>query len=77
MTWAFGNFQKTFPTLISSLPELLLNEGFRAYTSFCKQVMSFATSDDRPCGSNIIPFDEDEVQPGTDEDDDRQINMLL
>jgi hypothetical protein len=54
-----------------------LNEGFRAYTSFCKQVMSFATSDDRPCGSNIIPFDEDEVQPGTDEDDDRQINMLL
>ncbi len=38
LTWAFGNFQKTFPTPISGLPELLFDEGFRAYTSFCKQL---------------------------------------
>jgi hypothetical protein len=77
LTLAFGNFQKTFPTPISGLPELLIDEGFRAYTSFCKQVTSYATTDDGPRGSNIIPFDGNEVQPGTDEDDDEQINMLF
>jgi hypothetical protein len=71
------NFQKTFPTPISGLPELLFDEGFRAYTSFCKQVTSYATTDDRPRGSNVIPFDDNEVQPGTDKDDDKQINMLF
>ena len=39
--------------------------------------MSYATTDDGPRGSNIIPFDVNEVQPGTDEDDDEQINMLF
>ncbi len=77
MTWAFGTFQKTFPTPISDLSELLFDKGFRAYTSFCKQVTSYATTDDGPRGSKIIPFDEDEVQHGTDEDDDGQINMLF
>ena len=62
LTWAFGNFQKTFPTPISGVPELLFDEGFRAYTSFCKQVMSYATTDDGTCGSNIIPFDD--INPG-------------
>jgi hypothetical protein len=77
LTWAFGNFQKPFPTPISGLPELLFDEGFRAYTSCCKQATSYATTDDGPQGSNIIPFDDNEVQPGTDEDDDRKINMLF
>ncbi len=77
MTWAFGNFQKTFPTSIFRLPELLFDEGFRAYTSFCKQVTPYATTDDGPRGSNIIPFDDDKIQPGTDKDDDEQINMLF
>ncbi len=77
LTWVFGNFQKTFPTPISRIPELLFDEGFKAYTSFCKQVASYATTDDVPHDSDIIPFDDDEVQPGTDEDDDGEINMLL
>ncbi len=77
LTWAFGNFQKTFPTPISGLPELLFDEGFRSYTSFCKQVRWHATTDDEPCGSYIISFDDDEVQPGTDEDDTNKSTCYL
>jgi hypothetical protein len=55
-------------TPISGIPKLLFDEGFRAYTSVCRQITSYATAYDRPCGSNIIPFDDNEVQPGTDED---------
>jgi hypothetical protein len=53
-----------------------LRKGSFTYTSFCKQVTSYATTDDGPRDSNIIPFDDNEVQPGKDEDDDEQINML-
>jgi hypothetical protein len=42
LIWSFGNFKKTFPTPISGLPELLFDEGFRQYNSFCMQVSSFA-----------------------------------
>jgi len=37
LTWSFGQFKKTFPTPVSGLPELLFDEGFRAYKSFCMQ----------------------------------------
>jgi hypothetical protein len=44
--------------------KLLFDEGFRQYKSFCMQVSSFATTDKIQRGnSNIIPFDDDEVQP--------------
>ncbi len=46
LTWCFGEFRKIFPTPISSLPELLFDEGFRKYNSFCMQVSSFATTDE-------------------------------
>jgi hypothetical protein len=49
---------------ISSIPELPFDKGFWAYTSCCKQVSSYATTDDALDYSNIIPFDDDEVQPG-------------
>ncbi len=68
---------KTFPTPISGLPKLLFDEGFWAYTSFCKQVSSYATTDDAPCYSNIIPFGDNEVQPGIDGEDNEEINMLF
>jgi hypothetical protein len=38
--------------------------------------MSYATTDGGSHGSNVIPFDDNEFQPGTDEDDDEQINMF-
>jgi hypothetical protein len=65
------------PTPISGLPELLFDEGFWAYTSFCRQVTSYATTDDAPRDLNIIPFDDNKVQSGTDEDDYKEINMLF
>ncbi len=37
--------------------------------------MSYATTDDGPHDANIIPFNDNEVQPVTDEVDDGQINM--
>jgi hypothetical protein len=77
LAWAFGNFQKTFLKPISGFPELLFDEGFWAYTSFCRQVLSYATNDDAPHYSNIIPFDDDEIQPGIDEGDDEENNMLF
>ena len=43
LTWSFGNFKKTFPTPLSGLPELLFDEGFRAYKSFCMEVSSYAS----------------------------------
>ncbi len=39
--------------------------------------MSYATNDDAPHYSNIIPFDDDEIQPGIDEGDDEENNMLF
>jgi hypothetical protein len=77
LTWTFGNFQKTFPTPISSLPELLFDEGFWSYISFCKQVLSYTTTDDAPRDSNIIPFNDNGVQPGIDGDGNDKINMLF
>jgi hypothetical protein len=41
---SFGQFWKTFPTLISGLPELLFDEGFQEYKSFCIKISSFANS---------------------------------
>jgi hypothetical protein len=62
LTWSFGDFRKTFPTTISGLPELLFDEGFHKYCSFCMQVSSFATTNEVQGGSsNTIPFDDDEV----------------
>jgi hypothetical protein len=61
LTWSFGNFKKTFPTSLSGLPELLFDEGFQAYKSFCMQVSSYAMIDEVAHNSNIISFDDDEV----------------
>ena len=40
LTWCFGKYTKTFPTPVSGLPELLFNEGFHAFESFCLKVGS-------------------------------------
>ena len=78
LTWSFGDFRKTFPTPISSLPELLFDEGFHKYNSFCMQVSSFATTDEVQGGSsNTISFDDDEVQPIQASEDEEEINMLF
>ncbi len=44
LNWCFGNYRKTFPTPTSGLPELLFDEGFHEYNSFCMQVSSFLTT---------------------------------
>jgi hypothetical protein len=78
LTWSFGNFKKIFPTPISGLPELLFDEGFRQYNSFCMQVSSFTTTDKiQRSNSNIIPFDDDEVQPIQALDNEEETNMLF
>ncbi len=77
-TWSFGDFNKTFPTLTSSLPELLFDEEFHEYNSFCMQVSSFATINEVQDGSsNTIPFDDDKVQPIQASQDEEEINMLF
>lgn len=40
LTWCFGQFKKTFPTPVSGLPELISNEGFQVFQSYCLQVES-------------------------------------
>jgi hypothetical protein len=57
LTWSFGNFKKTFPTPLSGLPELLFDEGFQAYMSFCMQISSYATKDANST-STFIPFED-------------------
>jgi hypothetical protein len=75
LTWSFRNFKKTFPTPLSGLPELLFDEGFHAYKSFCMQVLSYATTAENRM-STFIQFDDDELlqQSAKDEED---INMLV
>jgi hypothetical protein len=75
LTWSFGNFKKIFPTPLS-LPELLFDKGFQAYKSFCMQVLSYATIDEVARNSNIIPFDDNEIQELTI-DYKEDINMLF
>jgi hypothetical protein len=78
LTWSFGDFRKTFPTPISGLQELLFDEGFYKYNSFCMQVSSFATTDEVQGGiTKTIPFDDDEVQPIQASEDEEEINMLF
>jgi hypothetical protein len=62
LTWSFGNFKKTFPAPLSGLPGLLFDKGFQAYKSFCMQVSSHTTINEGAHNSNIIPFDDNEVQ---------------
>jgi len=77
LTWSFGNFKKTFPTPLSGLPELLFDEGFQAYKSFCMQVSSYATTDEAAKNtSNIIAFDDDEIQVSTPHNKE-DFNMLF
>ena len=86
LTWSFGNFKKTLSKPVSGLPELLFNEGFQSYKSFCMQVSSYTVQQDTMCTSThiqnalhtstFIPFDGNELlQQSTEEEDD--INMLL
>ena len=80
LTWAFGSFKKTFPTTLSGLPELLFDEGFQVYKSFCMEVSSYAaqqtTQDKGATLPTPIPFDDDELFPQSTEDDN-DINMLF
>ncbi len=86
LTWSFEKFNKTFPTPLSGLTELLFDEGFQAYKSFCMQVSSYAIQEDTMRTSThiqdttrmstFIPFNNDELlQQSTEEEDD--INMLF
>ena len=79
LTWSFGNFKRTFPTPLSGLPELLFDEGFQAYKSFCMNVSSYAVQQSEQNSlktSNLIPFDDDELfQQSTEDEED--INMLF
>jgi hypothetical protein len=78
LTWSFGNFKKTLPTPVSGLPELLFDEGFLEYKSFCMQVSSFAAaSGTDACNVNIIPFKDDEVQPTQLLNDEADTNTLF
>ncbi len=70
--------EKTFPTPISGLPELLFDEGFHEYNSFFMQVSSFATTNEVQGGSsNTFPFDDEKVQPIQASQDEEKINMLF
>ena len=40
LIWCFGKYQKTFPTPVSGLPELLFDEGFGAFQSYCSEIGS-------------------------------------
>jgi hypothetical protein len=75
LTWSFGNFKKTFPTPLSGLPELLFDEGFQAYKSFCMQISLYATKDANST-STFIPFEDNELLQQLPEDKD-VINMLF
>ncbi len=81
LTWSFGNFKRTFPTPLSGLPELLFDEGFQAYKSFCMEVSSFTTTlldkdCSTQCTSTFIPFEDDELLQQS-ADDKEDINMLF
>jgi hypothetical protein len=81
LIWSFGQFRKTFPTPISGLPELLFDEGFREYKSFCSQIISsyanlISSSDDNTIDANVIPFEDDEVHDSINEGDN-DINTLF
>jgi hypothetical protein len=76
LTWLYGNFKRTFPTPLSGLPELLFDEGFQAYKSFCMQVSSYTTINEAAHTSNIILFNDNEIKELTIEDEE-DINMLF
>ena len=61
LTWCFRKYTKTFPTPVSGLPELLFDEGFRAFQSFCLKVGS-PIPPRAAFGSSIVPYNEDEIE---------------
>jgi hypothetical protein len=68
LTWPFGQFKKTFLTLVSGLPELLFGEGFCAYKSLCMQAYSSyanavtdSTAEAISKPSHIIPFESQDL----------------
>jgi hypothetical protein len=77
LTWSFGNLQKTFPTPVSGPPELLFDEGFCEFNSFCMHVPSFATTNEAQGISNIIPFNDEKMQHVTTSDNDEEINIVM
>ena len=60
LTWNHGRYHKTFPTPVSGLPELLFDEGFGNFDSYCSEVgspiprYSFL-------GATVVPYEEDEI----------------
>jgi len=56
----FGNYQKTFPTPVLDLLELLFDEGFEEFQSYCTElgspIPSYASF-----GSTVVPYDQDEI----------------
>ncbi len=64
---------------ISGLPELLFDEGFQAYKSFCMEVSSYAIQQNTQHVSHkstFIPFDKDKLLCQSPEDEE-DINMLF
>jgi len=61
LTWCFGKYTKTFPTPVSGLPELLFDEGFQAFKSFCLEVGS-PIPPHASFGSSIVPYNDDEIE---------------
>jgi hypothetical protein len=47
------------------------------HTPLFENRSSYATTNYVPCNSDIIPFNDNEVQLGTAEEDDGEINMLF
>ncbi len=74
------NSRRHFP-LQCCLPELLFNEGFQAYKSFCMQAHSSysnTVTDSASEASNVILFESEELVVGSiDDSDDDAINMLF
>jgi hypothetical protein len=71
LTWPMGQFQKTFSTPVSSLPELLFDEGYHTFKSFYQHT----DMTDTTTNAKVIPYDDKELIAF--EDTDNAINMLF
>ena len=61
LTWCFGKYKKTFPTQVSGLPELLFDEGFGSFSSYCTEIGSPIPTYSFLGSPSTIPFLEEEL----------------
>jgi len=60
LSWNQGKFQKTCPTSVSGLPELLFDEGFESFESYCLEVGSpFPTYSS--FDTAVVSYEEDNI----------------